>query len=98
VFYLLRLFTIKVTENQIIAEMLLIICCRGIEFGEKKGDNGDFCCVFWWGGAKKFGLIYFDFQWIEKFFKEKCKNNLVCWEKSSIFATSNQENESCLTS
>ena len=64
----------------------------------KRGDNGDFCSVFWWGGVKKFGLIYFDFQWIEKFFKEKCKNNLVCWEKSSIFATSNQENESCLTS
>ena len=65
VFYLLRLFTIKVTENQIIAEMLLIICCRGIEFGEKKWGQWGFLLRFLVGWCKKvwFNLFWFSVDW-----------------------------------
>ena len=51
------LFTIKVTENQIIVEMLLIICCRGIEFGEEIGGQWGFLLRFLVGWCKK---VWFD--------------------------------------
>ena len=83
--YVIRFFVFRLVR---LGRFLADLGLGGAVLSGRGRSEGDFF-------RRRFVLIFRLLLWR---FEKKMKKSLACLKKSSIFATSNQENESCLTS